>query len=326
MLLVLSVLLAACSARPRLVIVVEGAEGVPQLTRLVARSFDASGAEHRTAQFDLMSTGGRIQPVSFVVEPRDASRVVHVSLEARDGSGTTRIVRSVRVQVPEGTPRTLWVELEQCCQARTSCGDGMTCRGGNCVSDEVRSDELLMLSPGDELRLDASINQCMTPDAGMSDGGTTDSGPADGGADSGACPMGCACEASCSDVMCSCTTGCGCAFDCAPGSECTRVRCDGAGTMCTLDASGASSVAAICSGGARCDIDATGASTVDRIECQDASCAVDCTDASNCRLRCRGTSQCLFRCASPTNCDLMCMSGSVIDCGGGLQACNRACP
>ena len=305
-LLLMSVLLAACSARARLVIVVEGEEGTPQLTELLVRSLDADGNERASRMIPLTSMGGRIEPVSFVVEPRDASRLARVSIEARDGGGATRIVRTVRVVVPEGSPRTLWVELQQCCQGRTSCGEGMTCRGGSCVSDEVRSDELLTLAQGEELRLDASIGLCATTDAsvppdGGSDGGTTDGG----GGDGGSCAAGCDCEQSCDGAACACTGGCGCALSCTAGATCSMVGCSGAGTICDVDARGATAAAVTCADNASCD--------------------VDCTDAASCAVRCRTGAQCLVRC-NGAGCDFMCTGGSVMSCSPGVSVCRRACP
>jgi hypothetical protein len=100
---------------------------------------------------------------------------------------------------------------------------------------------------------------------------------------------------------------------------CERLDCTGS-PQCRVD----------CQQGRTCpDLDCTNAASC-FLACEiGASCEGTCIGARSCSVACGATSQCLLRCG-PAGMSADCrMDGcptTPTDCGGGVYACNRACP
>jgi len=109
-----------------------------------------------------------------------------------------------------------------------------------------------------------------------------------------------------------------CDVTCPAGSVCAEVDCTDA-AECTLD----------CSGGAICDvIDCRGADVCHATCSGGSMCDLDCDGAGDCTASCSGNSPCLLDCGDAEICDFVeCSGGSgVVECLGGILACNRDCP
>lgn len=132
------------------------------------------------------------------------------------------------------------------------------------------------------------------------------------------CSFACdACGCGCPSHTCEATAAISyCDARCGPETQCD-IGC-GSQERCTLVCDGCQASLSCLSTNYICDVTCTGA----------ASCEVDCESDETCRLRCEPGAACLMRCgAGADDCDFQCQSPNVLeDCGGGLQACNRACP
>lgn len=163
-------------------------------------------------------------------------------------------------------------------------------------------------------------------DADPEDAGVEDVGVEDAGEEPDAapfCPSDCECIQSCSFGPCDCSGGCACALSCNAGCS---GKCDGAGTICTLDASAVGVFSFGCDHGATCTFRAAASGAAD-FDCRhESSCDVTCTATGPCTVRCREGSQCVVRCALGL-CSLTdCPAEDFTDCGFGVQVCNRPCP
>ncbi len=123
---------------------------------------------------------------------------------------------------------------------------------------------------------------------------------------SGGCdPQGCCketCGGSCSNS--DCEAGCACDLTCN-ADDCSTTC--GAAATCLLRAGDAINAALACTG--------------------DAACAVECSPTqSTCELDCQAGASCLLTCGGAGGCDLTCAGDAVVDCGGGVFTCRRACP
>ena len=214
--------------------------------------------------------------------------------------------------------------------ATESCSGG-TCSIGTCDSNWGNCDSM-------------TANGCET-DLRVSD------------AHCGMCGAACTFPTTCRSSACGCASGCDCVqTGCAPGSTCLcddgcdcvltcaedcRSTCTGTGTVCTVDARVMQADDIECLAGATCSIDARGIQqlgegSTDPVRCEGSgtTCDVDCgrnggTRTGTCRVDCVAGAECLLQCeASSTTCSFTsCSGGSGQDsCGGGLYACNRACP
>jgi hypothetical protein len=112
-----------------------------------------------------------------------------------------------------------------------------------------------------------------------------------------------------------------CDTTCESGTTCGRVDCSGS-PQCRID----------CQPGATCGPTDCRDADVCFVACHGAgsTCEATCEGAQICSLTCYDGAECLLRCgatpASACHYD-MCSGGSgMIDCGGGVIACNRACP
>ncbi len=133
----------------------------------------------------------------------------------------------------------------------------------------------------------------------------------------------CVCSDACDPGACTCAGSCMCTFACPPG------ECEGecsANSSCVLAAAATtSSVVWSCNGDAVCRV-TTMLSRQVAVTCAErANCELACSTALDCDLTCSGESSCLLRCVSSLGeCNIHCPT--VRDCGGGVFACNRACP
>src|SRR5262249_1283949 len=104
-----------------------------------------------------------------------------------------------------------------------------------------------------------------------------------------------------------------CDITCPSGQPCHRLDCFGAG-QCRFDCLG----------------------TSDEYDCRTAGfCSAECFPGTTCTMQCDGADfcsiacsggACLLDCGSATSCSFLRCSGDMIDCGGGILVCNRACP
>jgi hypothetical protein len=160
------------------------------------------------------------------------------------------------------------------------------------------------------------------------------------------CGQGCPCEMSCTggshcimdcigvDTQCwidgqgtaeletTCSAGATCSVSARGGADASMI-CE-LGATCTVDASGASATGVACGSGASCVIDGSGSSGM-RLTCVDASCELSCDGATDCSAACDASSACVLHCDSSHGCGYS-ECDAPVDCGGGVTACNRACP
>lgn len=150
---------------------------------------------------------------------------------------------------------------------------------------------------------DAGAPLDASADAGLD--GAAEDAAADGGltADGGAEDAGW-CSATCmTSGVCSCATGCDCALLCATDN--CHASCGDPGTTCTIEGTDLGTVSATCQG---------------------STCETTCTRAAGCFVSCLPGADCLMRCDTVTDCRFVRCDAGAIDCGGGVLACNRACP
>ena len=118
--------------------------------------------------------------------------------------------------------------------------------------------------------------------------------------------------------------------------DCRGVNCDTTcqpGTSCgTLDCRDSPQCRLNCEVGATCEFADCTAADVCFIDCHGTgtTCEVGCKNAGSCDVSCRDGAQCVLDCGvteSPACGFGRCAGGSgIVDCGGGLWVCNRACP
>jgi hypothetical protein len=112
-----------------------------------------------------------------------------------------------------------------------------------------------------------------------------------------------------------------CDLTCATGTTCGRLDCTGS-PQCRLD----------CQPDATCPQVDCRSSDVCFVDCHGAgsTCEVSCEGAQQCDLNCHEGAECLLHCGSATApaCTFdTCTGGTgLVDCGGGVIACNRPCP
>ncbi len=118
----------------------------------------------------------------------------------------------------------------------------------------------------------------------------------------------------------------------ACGESCVGGDCDlqcraGDGCACELDCGGTSGLCKAKCRDADCAIDCAGVGTCEA-ECEGMhACEIDCSSAGDChKVRCKKGATCLLDCDGSDPCGFEACEGGVTDCGGGLWACNRACP
>jgi hypothetical protein len=131
--------------------------------------------------------------------------------------------------------------------------------------------------------------------------------------------------AACGADDCLCERACNCALTCAV-DDC-KPACRGPGTTCTIDVAAPRQMKAECSAGSSCRAQVRGPAGEVAIDCKASSCELSCGTARNCLLECKDASRCLLRCESAAKCEIKnCGGGQMLDCGGGVTVCGRACP
>lgn len=331
--LTFALLAAACVQEPTRVVVVTDADlATPAEVDSIRFVVDARAIGGEVQQREIAVDGARVRFPLVLAVVHEGGALGPITIEAVGlRRGEAIVTRAARLSFVTGRTVTLALELTRACSAR-ACELEETCLDGVCVSIDVDAETLPMWTGRDDPQ---SIP--MGGDAGASalDAATVpriDAGspvpPVDAGLpppiDSGGCVSTLSCE-----TACACTVGCACALTCAAGGDCDAVRCSGAGSECTVEARGASNLAADCEAGAHCVLDAYGASNVRDIRCRDgATCEADCRETSSCTLKCESGASCLLHCDDDDdNCRLECRDGRTrIDCGEGVFACDRACP
>jgi hypothetical protein len=128
-----------------------------------------------------------------------------------------------------------------------------------------------------------------------------------------------ACASSCSSCG---ATGC-CADVCGGGvtcdQKCTGCRCD---LTCDKAPGGCSFT---CQSGSTCNVHAKDVGPTS-LTCSDRStCELTCGAHGPCSAACTADSECLVHCNGAMPCIVQCV-GTKVDCGNGVQVCNRLCP
>ena len=295
---------------------------VPDEIDLVRFDVDATGIGGQTTTRRIaLNEGGTVLPVRLTVV-HDEGPLGPVDVTAtgmREGSDV--VSRTARFHFIRGESLVLHLDLLARCLDE-SCPEGMTCGEDGCRDVDV--------DPGELREDDAGM---ASPDAGSSasDAGTpgTDSGPP--GTDAGPpdagpmCPETCMCEATCTTEMatCDCRDACACDFDCPPGADCEKIKCDHDGTTCSIVGENASDILDFkCNNGASCTVNARGVSNFEGTCDHGADCDVDCTGASNCALECKNGARCTLDCASTSNCEITGCDEDKLESCGDVLACN----
>lgn len=146
----------------------------------------------------------------------------------------------------------------------------------------------------------------------------------------GICLPECDCDATCTtDDACDCSAGCLCdAMVCA--DDCSA-RCNGAGTMCMLDATSVSNLTPFfCGNGAMCWVDMSGSggnlnSGERTCTGRDTACFINCEDASNCHPNCLDNARCVLRCEGASNCSFEDCWTTEDTCPGNVRVCGVDC-
>ncbi len=314
--------LSCTSDATQLVVLVDTDYSVPtEVARIAARVLDSEANEVSSQEFALTDAPTPDDPalfavpLSFGVVPTDGnpSRRVIVEVDARDVDGRVRVTRRARTGFIPHRTLLLPMFLSRSCEG-VACPSTQTCVDGECRDDAVTPEGLIVIIPGEELRLDASA------DAGRRDGGASaDGAPSDGARSDGSLPL------SCGFTRCACDVGY-CDVSCTDINFC-QVDCGDLG--CSVAAEGSHALQVTCAPDAECTIDARDAMDA-QIACGAGStCTVDCSAASSCDVRCPDpTTRCTVECSGSPSCAIRSCGDAAggMTCPGNVLVCGAPCP